>query len=247
MDVLKHLAAALPGSWQYELKRVLYRRQIRHGDFVTTEPEFEILQSLVSAGDWVIDIGANVGHYAKRFSELVGPQGRVIALEPVSETFALLAANARLFRFANVTLFNVAASDGTELVKMVIPDFDTGLKNFYQAQITVDATGPQAMQVLTITLDSLAFPRRVALVKIDVEGHERSVLRGMERLLRRDHPTLIVETGSNEVLALLAGMGYRSEKLAKSPNVLFRHETVLAKGSSDAVTGSGQLRAGDIS
>jgi predicted methyltransferase len=110
---IKKLASRLPSLWQQELKRLYYRCQIHRQTFETTEPEFLILDQLISAGDWVIDIGANVGHYTKRFSDLVGPQGRVIAVEPVPDTFALLAANVLLFQYRNVTLLNLAASDQT--------------------------------------------------------------------------------------------------------------------------------------
>ena len=71
-------------------------------------------------------------------------------------------------------------------------------------------------------LDSLCINQRIALVKIDVEGHESFVLAGMQRLIERDHPVLIVETGSKEVIANLKSLGYISEKLQNSPNVLFK-------------------------
>src|SRR5215470_17062957 len=111
MNLLKRIAATLPAVWQNELKRVHFRNQIRHNRFVTDEPEYSILPTLISAGDWVIDVGANVGHYTKRFSELVGPTGRVIAFEPVPETFALLAANLQVLPKTNATLINAAVSD----------------------------------------------------------------------------------------------------------------------------------------
>lgn len=49
----------------------------------------------MAPGDWALDIGANVGHYTKRMSDLAGPEGRVIAFEPVPDTFAVLCANAQ--------------------------------------------------------------------------------------------------------------------------------------------------------
>jgi FkbM family methyltransferase len=218
MDPFKRLASHLPPSWQQELKRHYYRRQIRRDAF-TTEQEFVVLDQLVSAGDWVIDVGASVGQYTKRFSDLVGPQGRVIAFEPVPDTFALLAANALLFQHGNVTLFNLAASDGTRVVDMEIPYFTSGLKNYYQATVTTHESG---LKVMTAALDSLALPHRIGLVKIDAEGHDTVVLQGMERLLSRDHPTLIVETTSPVAVERLARLGYRSEDLPGSPNTLFR-------------------------
>ena len=49
---------------------------------------------MVSPRDWIVDVGANVGHYTKRLSELVGPKGRVIAFEPILETFSILSESA---------------------------------------------------------------------------------------------------------------------------------------------------------
>ena len=72
MTLLKRVAAHLPARWQTELKRVHFGRQITQGNFFTSEPEYKLLPELISPGDWVIDIGANVGHYTKRLSELVG-------------------------------------------------------------------------------------------------------------------------------------------------------------------------------
>ncbi len=219
MDLLKKLASRLPAPWQQELKRLHFRRQIRRRTFATTEPEFLILDQFVSAGDWVIDIGANVGHYTRKLSDLVGPRGRVIALEPVPETFALLAANASLFRHSNVTLLNLAASDQAALVGIRIPYFDTGLKNYYEATVT---TQESDLQVMTAALDSLVSSHRIRLIKIDAEGHDPVVLQGMERLLARDHPTLIVETSTPTAMTALANQGYRAETLPGSPNTIFR-------------------------
>ncbi|HEY6045537.1 MAG TPA: hypothetical protein VIU65_02980, partial [Pyrinomonadaceae bacterium] len=81
----------MPSSWQLEIRRHLYRRQIRRGVFTTHEPEYGLLSSFLSDGDWAIDIGANIGHYTKGMSDLVGARGRVIAFEPVADTFTLLA------------------------------------------------------------------------------------------------------------------------------------------------------------
>lgn len=218
MTLLKHLAARLPPLLQHELKRLNYRRQIRGNRFFTGEPEFAIAGDLAGPGDWVIDVGANVGHYTKRFSELVGAAGRVLAFEPVPRTFALLAANALLFRDSNVTLFNVAASDRTEPVGMAIPSFSSGLVNYYEAHLSTLADSE--LGVLSLGIDALGISHRIALVKIDAEGHEGAVLEGMKSMLSRDKPILIVETGSGEVTSFLGSLGYGSERLPGSPNLL---------------------------
>lgn len=220
MHGLKKLASHLPPSWQQELKRLQYRRQMRRGTFAPPELEYGILHELIGPGDWVVDIGANVGHYTKKLSDLVGQSGRVIAFEPVPETFALLAANVALFSHRNVTLLNLAASDQTAVAGIRIPDFrETGLKNYYEASLTAQAA---ELQVLTAAVDSLAINQRVRLVKIDAEGHDPIVLRGLARLLERDRPTLIVETENKDVVDNLASLGYQTRKLPDSHNTIFR-------------------------
>ncbi len=220
MSLLKQIAAQLPTRWQGELRRLRYARQIRLNAFKTDEPEYDLLPQLVKPGDWVIDIGANVGHYTKRLSELVGAKGRVIAFEPTPTTFSLLAANVQLFAHPNVTLFNAAVSDHFAEVGLSIPHFETGLTNYYEAQVA--PAGDGRLAVLTLSLDALDIPHQIALVKIDAEDHEAFVLAGMRKLIERDHPILIVETGAQAVVALLTSLGYLPEKLPGSPNFLFR-------------------------
>jgi len=217
---LKRIAAWLPGSLQHELRRLFFSRQIRRKRFFTDEQEYALLERYLSPGAWALDIGANVGHYAMRMSELVGASGRVIAFEPVPDTFALLSANARLFAHRNVSLLNVAASERSAVVGMQIPVFSEGLSNYYQAHVTADVT---ELTVLSIAVDALALDAPVRLVKIDVEGHELPVLRGMRALLERDHPVLIIETGSEETLAFLHDLRYGTERLPGSSNVVCRH------------------------
>ena len=222
MSLLKKLASRLPSRWQTELKRILFARQINNNSFVTDEPEYKILQDLISPGDWVVDIGANVGHYTKRFSELVGAHGRVIAFEPVPTTFSLLSANAQLFTHPNVTLINAAVSDKLGIVGMSIPKFSTGLPNYYEAHLS--PANDSVLSVLTLSFDSLNITQRIILVKIDAEGHEAFVLGGMQKLLEKYHPILIVENPSREIIANLISSGYVSEALPNSPNTIFKQD-----------------------
>ena len=71
------------------LKRLYFGRQMKKRKFRTDEKEFDLLERWVTRGDWALDIGANVGHYTARLSEIVGISGRVITFEPVPETFGI--------------------------------------------------------------------------------------------------------------------------------------------------------------
>jgi FkbM family methyltransferase len=217
---LKRVASHLPRRAQQELRRGYYAWCVRRGRFTSEEPEYRLIGSLLRAGDWVLDIGANVGTYTLLFSETVGPQGRVIALEPVPATFELLAANARLARFENVTLLNVAASQGTRSVTMRVPTLPDGLPNHFMAAIS---EGAKDLAVLALSVDALELPHPVRLAKIDAEGHELPILEGMTELLERDRPLLVVEANSDAVAEFLRGFGYAVERLPGSSNYLGRH------------------------
>lgn len=222
MNLLKRLASHLTPDAQWSIRRRRYARQLQNHTFTTPEPEYACLSDWLHPGDWAIDIGANIGHYTNRLSTLVGPTGRVFAFEPVPETFSLLAANARHFPHPNVTLFNAAASDAMTLASIAIPRFDTGLANYYEAELTTVApSSDTTLPVLTLPLDALPFPHPVTLVKIDAENHEFPVLRGMQTLLRRDHPLLIVETGRADVIDFLTSLSYTVLRLPSSPNIIF--------------------------
>jgi FkbM family methyltransferase len=217
--LLKRLAARLPAGAQHELRRLFFRTQIRRRSFCTDEREYALLDGFLRPGDWALDIGANVGHYTVRMAELVGPAGRVIAVEPIPETFALLAENLRHSGHANVSLLNCAASERTATVGMEIPRWSDGRENYYQAHVVAGTAG---LTILALSIDSLALPA-VHLVKIDAEGHELPVLQGMRRLVERDRPVLIVETSGGETTRLLESWAYRVERLPGSSNVLCLH------------------------
>lgn len=211
--MIKRLAALLPHGVQQTLRRWWYRVHIRRGKFVTDEPEFRLLEEWIAPGDWVIDVGANVGIYTRRMSELVGPSGRVLALEPIPSTFELLASNTA--DLDNVTLIQAAAVAENEVVRMAVPTFDNGLSNMYQAQI--DPEGE--FSVFGIELSSLQ-RRPPALVKIDAEGHDLDVLKGMSSSSMV--PVLIVEDDSGETVEFLTERGYSAKHLADSPNTVWR-------------------------
>lgn len=224
-NFLKRIASKLPPRWQKELKRHYFGRQIKKGEFRSGEREFLVLEDWVRPGDWVLDIGANVGHYTSRLSALVGKTGRVIAFEPVPDTFEILAANVLRLPLCNVTLVNAAASSATAVLDFEVPKFEMGLDNFYMAHVAASGSD---LQVLSLAVDSLKLPRPVSLAKIDVEGHEMAVLEGMKQLLDRDHPVLIVEDSSPAAVELLEGFGYSSEKFEGSSNRVFKPSRVRA-------------------
>jgi FkbM family methyltransferase len=220
---VKRMVALMPVTWQLRLKQYQFHCQIRNGTFESPELEFFNLSNYVKPGDWAFDIGANVGTYTVRLSKLVGAHGRVIAFEPVPETFALLTSNVKLAKCCNVTLINAAVSDAFKGVVIDIPTSTSGLINLQESRITSSAPSSNSRHVLAFPLNAFMLQHRVNLVKIDAEGHERTCLEGMLDLLLRDHPTLIVETATSEIIDLLTAIGYAHENHQDSPNTVFTY------------------------
>lgn len=199
-----------------ELRRWKFRAQIYRGTFRSPEPDYDVLASLVKPGDIVVDVGANVGHYTRKLSELVGPTGRVIAFEPIPETFSLLTAN--LSDRTNVTLINACASDANGIANMSIPTYShTKRPNYYQAAVDLSGNSTDALGVLCTPIDSLCLDR-VTYMKIDAESHEPQVLRGATETIRRCRPAITIESDAY----LLEHEGYVLERVPGSPNMLAR-------------------------
>lgn len=219
--MLHRLLSVLPQSTRTDLRRIVHRSRIRKGRWgAVSDPEYHLLPSLLSPGDWCIDVGANVGDYTLRMSELVGAGGRVVAVEPLPSELEVLSSNVRASRYANVTVLGIAASDHLHVAYMEIPNWSgSRLPDAYDAHITA---APSDLSVLCLPLDSLALEQPVALIKVDAEGWDDHALAGMTRLIERDRPHLIVETVGAETQAWLESLGYRPERSPGSPNTLFR-------------------------
>jgi FkbM family methyltransferase len=220
---VKWFLSKLPFFVQYELRRLKYFVKILFGEFKSDEPDFEALGQYVSQGDWVIDIGANVGHYTVRLANLVGPRGRVFAFEPVPTTFSLLSANVIRSKCNNVSLLNAAASSNSTLVNMEVPCFESGIANYYRASINSNKSGGQGFSVFTLPIDCFNLSNKINFIKIDAEGHEPEVLSGLWGLIEKDLPTLLIETVDEETKSRLLKLGYSEDSLEGSPNKIFTH------------------------
>lgn len=219
---LQSAVARLPDHLQHELGRVRHLWQLstpRPGD--PFDAHYDRLAELLQPGDWAIDVGANAGHYAWAMAAAVGPEGRVFAFEPIPETFDLLAATARRVPYQNITAINMACSDEHIVAEMAVPVATSGLRNFYLAKIVEEGIAP-GVRAIGVPLDAFQWPRRVAVLKIDAEGHDFAVLRGAARLIERDQPAILIEDWSEDVFEWLASRGYEAmPDEGASPNRLY--------------------------
>lgn len=214
------LVALLPRPVREVIRKAHYHRKLRRAS-PDQEMDLALALRLLQPGDAAVDVGANFGLYTRFFAEAVGPAGCVYAIEPIPPTFNVLRHNLEQLGLRNVTAINAAVSDRAATVVMVVPHLD-GADNFYRAQIANDQDPEGKSRRFIIQaqpLDQL-IPRDVpvALLKVDVEGHELQCMRGALGLIHMWAPALLVEAngdpdsaqGSLELFQMLRHLGYEA-------------------------------------
>jgi FkbM family methyltransferase len=140
--------------------------------------------------DTFLDIGANVGAYSLLMSRVPGI-AEVHAFEPSPDTFAHLQENVDLNR-VNVKVYNLAASDTSSLLRFGIVNTFSGANSVVEGSL--HKTFEREIEVQAVPLDDvLDLAGKRLCIKIDVEGHEPRVLRGMRNLLQRSESVLQIE------------------------------------------------------
>ena len=199
----------------------LRRPHERHLFLGFEEPEvIALFERMLRPGDIAIDVGANIGFHAALMANLVGAAGRVYAFEPNPALRARLNYMANHNPFENITLVQSAASDedGHGLLQVSSVHGLSSLRTDWNPGTTV-----RRERVRTIRLDRFIAEREmtaVKLVKVDVEGHEAAVFRGLTKTVERrlvksfvfeltppNHPAYSARS-TDEILLALESAGY---------------------------------------
>jgi FkbM family methyltransferase len=150
---------------------------------------------MIKPGMQVIDVGANYGYYTLLFADTVTSTGRVLAVEP-----NILRQSIQLNGFTSHTqVLEVGlGATTTETTQLFVPMGEP--KN---AHITSIPGGPGRVHIVPMTtLDKLASDLdHVDIIKIDAEGSEEEIIYGMQRILQRDHPGMVLEFNSKRCVA----------------------------------------------
>jgi FkbM family methyltransferase len=150
-------------------------------------PELAFVRSILRPGDVVVDVGANVGIFTLTAAHAVGAGGQVHAFEPVPANFERLAENVSRNALSNVLLNQVAVGSAAGETQLGLePEMELTSGKRMSGFFTVGSTLRQ-VTVPVVSLDKYAADhlqgRPVRFLKIDVEGYEPEVLRGMRTLL----------------------------------------------------------------
>jgi len=183
----------------------------------------------ISPGDTVIDVGANVGCFSVLASRMVGPTGRVIAIEPEEACFRQLRKNIELNGAANVIPLRTAigAAEGTATLHIT----STALFSSIYATTNIGSADDKLQEVPITTLDLLMQSHGVQhchYLKLDCEGAEHDIVRTLtpEVAARIDQITMEVHRipgqDAAQLHGRLANLGF---KILNQTNVTFLHRT----------------------
>jgi len=145
-----------------------------------------------------IDVGAHHGYYSLLASAKVGGDGKVLAVEASQHSFDLLQQNTS--GHDNIRIFhNAAGEEAGEIVFYEYPgpyaEYNTIIKGAYDHAKWKNKVKETVTRVNTITLEEIINENKInhALIKIDVEGGEYAVLKGMGQKLQQGNFTIIME------------------------------------------------------
>lgn len=154
-------------------KKLLYLRKF--------EPdETSIFNLIIKPGDTCLDVGGNIGYYSLNFAKACEVDGKVYTFEPVERNILVIKLSILLNKFSNIEVVSAAVSDADGEVSLIVPEGDSAYA--YIAQ-SMDAN---SSCVNSITLDNfvdIKNIKKVAVLKVDVEGAEMKVLTGASKLL----------------------------------------------------------------
>ncbi len=176
-----------------------------------------LVQSLLGVGDTFLDVGANIGYFTVLAADRVGPDGQVFAFEPDRDNFALLCSSCNINGLA----------ERVEAVQGALADTDGEAQlylsrdNFGDHQIYAGVERRESYSIRLINGTDYLAPRlrRLRLVKVDTQGSEFLVFRGLMPLLSglpepadllvELTPFSLREAGSSgrELVQLLAELG----------------------------------------
>lgn len=169
------------------------------------------IQRRLKPGDGFIDVGANIGVFSVLASHLVGERGQVVAIEASPAFHHRLVQQARLNGCRNIRAVNAAVSDGPSTLTFVLASSRNMGAN---SIVPYDGPAESTFEIDALPLPELLDPQEIAnarVIKIDVEGAEGGVVRGLVPVLGKLRPDaeITVEVTPER----MARLGDRAEDL----------------------------------
>jgi len=190
------------------------------------------LKTILSAGDVVVDAGANIGIYSEFLARRVGPTGLVNSFEPSPENFERLQCATR--KLSNVRVCHAAVGERSGRSTLYLSD----KLNVDHRTYMTEGDSRSGVPIDIVALDDYFKPgQRVDLIKMDIQGYELHALRGANRVLKDNStaklllelwPYGLKKAGANwlELIEALQGKNMAIYRVTKRGLVPFQSDSV---------------------
>ena len=206
-------------------EKFLLKKRLKRAIIKDYDQEIGLLDMVINKKLESIDVGVYRGVYSYQMSKL---SSHVHSFEPNPLIYPYLEKNLKRI-ISNMTLYNMALSDKSEIVDLKVPKrfkvlieknyeeaFKLGLATIHKEN-SLGKNQFSMFKVKAEKLDNIIQNRKIGFIKIDVEGHERNVLIGAEMIIKKYKPNLLVEIEerhTNEkienILGFINDFGYKS-------------------------------------
>lgn len=206
-------------------EKFLLKKRLKRAINNDYDEEIGLLGEVVNKKLESIDVGVYRGVYSYQMSKL---SSHVHSFEPNPLIYPYLEKNLTSI-ISNMTLYDMALSDKSEVVDLKIPKrFKVLIKKNYEEAYKLglatihkeNSLGKNNFSIFKVKadkLDNIIQNRKIGFIKIDVEGHEKNVLIGSEMIIKKYKPNLLVEIEerhTNEkienIIGFINDFGYKS-------------------------------------
>ncbi|MFJ6083986.1 FkbM family methyltransferase [Streptomyces sp. NPDC092369] len=161
-----------------------------NGEFGYEPGSLATWSRLAAKSTTIADVGAHVGYFSM-IAALANPKAKIHSFEPVDQIHARLSVNVRSNGLQNIKLHQAGVSSQAGWAEISVR-FSGNLLST-GSTLEAGAAGAELKRIRLLPLDEVFADTKLDLIKIDVEGHEMSVLEGARQVLKRDRPTVILE------------------------------------------------------
>jgi len=212
VDVNQYKLEVIPGDLGISSELIMFK---------THEPlTTKLLSKELKKGMTCLDVGGNIGYYTLLESNIVGNDGKVIAIEPSPPNFKHLKKNLSIQDAKNVDAYNFAAGDVDGEVNFLIYRESNGSFTIPDGE-TTDLPG-ELIKVPAKRMDTFLNElniEHVDFVRMDVEGYEHHIIEGMKNIIKNSKPmfqievhvTLLGKEGTKKFLKEFQDYGYEAK------------------------------------
>jgi len=221
-------------------EKYLLKKRLKRAIKNNYENELTILDKIINKNLDSVDVGVYRGVYSYRLSQITK---HVHAFEPNPLIYPYLEKNLTKI-IKNISLYNIAVSENKGVANLRIPNrFNTLNKNNYEEMYKLGASTIHkknelnndtyiSKEVEKNKLDNLLENKKIGFIKIDVEGHEKNVIIGASKIIKKNKPVLLVEIEEKHtqdkvinIINFINTFGYKSYFLDKQELIEIKKET----------------------